>query len=103
MTFPQASRNTDPDTSHQAEAELTATGKRQKQCDAVLEAVTAYPGATAVELSKWSGIDRYAVSRRTADLEYKQLIRKGLKRTCTINKRLMVTWYRSDPKQGELI
>ena len=103
--LPIASRKNDPESSHEAEAEITDSGKRVIQCRQVLAAVREDVGCTAVELSRLHSIDRYAVSRRTADLEDQGLIMKGMRRKCSINKRMMVTWYPRldvDADQGEL-
>ena len=106
MTYPIASRRTDPETSHIAECEITDSGGRDKQCQEVLEAVRKSPGSTAVELASMHGLDRYAVSRRTSDLEAKCLVVKGDRRKCRINKSQMVTWYpviKSNPDQMRLL
>jgi predicted transcriptional regulator len=103
--YPVASRKTDPETSHMAEAEVTDSGGRDKQCQQVLEAIRLDPGSTAVELGHRFGIDRYAVSRRTSDLESRGLVEKGERRACRINGSQMVTWFaiEVDPEQMELI
>ena len=105
MNYPQASRSTDPWTSHAAEFEVTISGKRGTQCNAVLAAIKQHPGSTAVELATWCRLDRYMVSRRAADLFDRGMVVKGDARKCSINKRSMVTWTvrERDPVQGELI
>jgi len=105
MKFPIASRKTDPETSHEAECEITDSGKRDHQCQQVLAAIKESPASTAVELSRMHNIDRYAVSRRTADLFSKGLIFKGKDRKCHINKRTMTVWIafeKPDPEQNDL-
>ena len=103
MTYPQASRTTDPDTSHQAEAEITATGTRQAQADYCYSFVEKHPGMTYRELAKLSGCeDRNMFSRRLNDLRSKHRVTVGDSRRCKIGKRMMQTWY-PVPEQGELI
>jgi hypothetical protein len=102
--YPIASRKTDPETSHMAEAEVTDSGGRDKQCQQVLEAVRQSPGSTAVELASMYHLDRYAVSRRTSDLESRGLVEKGERRACQIKGTQMVTWFavERDPRQSGL-
>ena len=93
MEFPQASRNTDPSTSHEAECRITDIGIRASQCRALYDAIVQTPGYTAVELSREYGFERHMVSKRTADLCSKRLVTKGDIRKCLINGTNMVTWY----------
>lgn len=85
-------RNTDPGTSHLAAERIKASGALGKQQQAVLEAVRQWPGKTAVELAHLANIDRYAVSRRTAELSPVH-IRRGPPRNCTVNGRPQTTWF----------
>ena len=98
--YPPATRATDPDTSRLAEAEITQTGKRGAQCEQVRQLVEAYPGRTSLELSHHSDLDRYQISRRLADLEDADVVRKGEARACSWGRRQMVTWWACG--QGEL-
>lgn len=85
-------RRRDPETSHLAAERIKASGALGHQQAAVLAAVREWPGMTAVELAKLAKMDRYAVSRRTAELAGVK-IRKGQARTCTVNGTPMVTWW----------
>ena len=102
VTPPPNYRKSDPLSSMLAGDEVTNNGVRQNQCDAVFEAVQKSPRRTARELAEEFGIDRYAVSRRLADLAHQGLIRKSSSRTCEIGKRLSCTWAEIDKHQQEL-
>ena len=86
------SRRSDPETSHQAAEKIRRSGELGKQQRAVLEAVKAHPGKTAVELARMAGLDRYAVSRRLPELQPAH-VRRGPPRDCTINRRPQSTWF----------
>ena len=101
--YPPATRATDPDTSRLAETEITSNGKRGAQCEKVLALVEQFPGHTSLELSRYTDLDRYQISRRLADLEDTDIVRKGDPRPCMIGKRQMVTWWPArESGQGEL-
>lgn len=85
-------RRTDPETSHQAAAAIKASGALTKQQHAVLDAVRRWPGKTAVELARLSGLDRYAVSRRLPELNVVH-VRRGPPRACKVNGRAQGTWF----------
>lgn len=100
LRMPRArARDADPVTSHEA-AETEGLGE---QARTVLEAVTRWPGRTAVELAELIAFTRkprqtaeqwrHPVSRRTADLAGKGLIRRGEIRECRLKMRRMVTWW----------
>lgn len=89
--LPRARRD-DPDTSHQAAEAIRRSGELGRQQRAVLEAVKAYPGKTAVELARLAGMDRYAVSRRLPELQPVH-VRRGPPRECTVNHRPQSTWW----------
>lgn len=86
------SRHSDPDPSHQAAEDIRKSGALNKQQHAVLDAVKAHPGKTAVELARLAGLDRYAVSRRLPELQPVH-VRRGPPRDCSINGRPQSTWY----------
>ena len=92
LTDTPRARRRDPQTSHQAAEGIRRSGELGKQQRAVLEAVRAHPGKTAVELAHLAGLDRYAVSRRTAELSPVH-IRRGPPRICTVNGRPQTTWF----------
>ena len=98
-------RRTDPASSRLAAEEVTRTGRRAAQCEAVLALVRKHPRRTSLELSRLSKLDRYAVSRRLPELERRGLIRRGVTRDCTVNGRPMLTWeaVNEDPQQMNLL
>lgn len=91
-----ASRNTDPGTSHQAEASLRKSGELGRRQRQVLEAIGRWPGRTGSELgclmageaiSTTPGLvareNRYLVMRRVNEL-IPQWVRRGQPRTCGV-------------------
>ena len=102
MDYPKASRNTDPWTSHAAEAEMTASGKRKKQADMCLQYVIDNPGRTYRELAQISGVDdRNVFSRRLNDLRTKGKVVSEEPRKCAVSGRSMQVWY-ATPVQERL-
>ncbi len=91
--LPPASRRTDPATSHAAEREVSRSGRRLTQLQAVLADVRSHPGATAGEIARRTGIDRSTVSKRTADLANQGRIDRGQPRECAVHRRQMTTWW----------
>ena len=79
-----ASRRDDPESSHQAEAEHTQTGRRADQQRQAAEAVRRWPGRTSSELARLSGMDRHALGRRLPEIEAGegpgQILRAGERR-----------------------
>jgi predicted ArsR family transcriptional regulator len=94
-------RRRDPATSHQAARELTRSGERTRQIDAVLDALRTWRGPawpTSAELAAAiRTLDRYQVARRLADLEHRGLVRKEAIRACGITGRAAVTWVVAEP------
>lgn len=103
MDMPRA-RRSDPESSKLAAARVAENGTLGRQCECVLAAVRRWPGRTSYELSEniravWrEQLDRYAVARRTWDLERKGLVRKGAARPCRVNGHQAVTW---EPQTGD--
>lgn len=85
-------RLSDPRPSHQAAAEVTASGQRQAQASRVLEMLRRFPLCTSLELAEASGIDRYIVARRLPELEAARLVSRRTARICSYGKRLATTW-----------
>lgn len=87
------SATADPDTSHQAAKEITASGQREGQCLGVLALVKRYPDCTAFELSvKGRTYDRYIIGRRLSELEHGKLIRKSGTKVCGISGHKACIW-----------
>jgi hypothetical protein len=63
-----AARNSDPETSHDAAAAVTASGVRGANAARVLAGVMAWPGRTSRELAELLRMDRHEVARRCSDL-----------------------------------
>jgi hypothetical protein len=83
-------RRSDPETSHLAAERIRP--KLRKQQQAVLDALARWPGSTAVELAKVSGLDRYLVSRRLPELT-PIWVRRGRPRACSVAGTIQGTWY----------
>jgi DNA-binding MarR family transcriptional regulator len=90
---PRLARRRDPSTSHTAGERLRASGKLRAQQRQVLDALTRWPGSTAVELATNSGLDRYLVSRRLPELARVMLVRRAKPRVCKVNGSAQTTWY----------
>lgn len=88
---PVAARR-DPVTSHQAAREITASGKREGQCLAVLALVKKYPRRTSLELSHCGGLERHTIARRLPELEKGGLIKRAGIRECAVGLRLATIW-----------
>ena len=82
-------RRSDPETSHLAAERIKPKLRAQQQ--AVLDALAKWPGSTAVELAKVSGLDRYLVSRRLPELVPVH-VRRGKPRVCTVAGTPQTTW-----------
>jgi hypothetical protein len=88
-----AARTTDPDTSHIAAAEHTASGKRGTNVAHVIDLVRLHPGCTSAELARYTSLTRHECARRLPEAETAGAIRKGEKRRCAQNGSLAVTWW----------
>lgn len=103
MHFPNPiARADNPDTSHQAAAEVTESGTRHKHAERVLELVKAQPGSTATELLRAQGDDpdalnEYQIRRRLPDLVAAGLVVHGRSRICRVRRRQMTTWLPAPP------
>lgn len=92
MKFKKAARTNDPLSSKLAGTQVTAAGTRQRQCEAVLEAVKMYPFYTSRELAIILDCDRYTPSRRLPDLEKEGLVCRCHMRKCLVGGKLSLTW-----------
>jgi predicted HTH transcriptional regulator len=101
-------RATDPQTSHDAARNVTASGTRAAHCATILAAVKANPGSTAGELAEFTGIDRVEVGRRLPDLRNAGQVRNTrnadwgkpsqYSRTCLVYGNKMMTWYATEER-----
>ena len=94
---PPIAANADPETSRLSAEAITASGERDRQVEAVAEAVRAFPGHTTLELAELSGIDRYTLARRVSEAEAQGLLRRGPAKV-QANGRRAEPWY---PCEGE--
>lgn len=94
-----ASRNTDPYSSHAAEAEINKTGLRSAQHKSVLDLVNRFPGCTSDELAKHGGIDRHQTGRRLPELETGGYVYRGPFKRSFVTGRLGISWH---PKTDQL-
>jgi predicted HTH transcriptional regulator len=90
-------RRTDPDTSHQAIADLKASGKHAIQMQAVLTTLRRMTSennlaVTSAELAHHMEVDRHLAGRRLPDLANRGLAKKIGKATCSVNGTRAVTW-----------
>ena len=91
--FPPATRRTDPDSSRQAELEITCSGARVHQAEIVLDLVRRKPGRTSAEYSMHCNLDRWQIARRLPELAAAGLAHKGAMRKCGLSKRSGLTWW----------
>lgn len=85
-------RATDPESSHRAADEVTASGRRAAQIAQVIDAVRHYPGRTSMELADLTGLDRYLLARRLPEAVTAGTVVKGAQRECRVSHRLALTW-----------
>jgi len=98
--WPPASKNTDPESSHEAETIITASGVREKQVQWAFDLVRKHPNMTAKELASMvGGGDKYKtayygirLARRLSDLKNMNKVKAGNMRKCMVSKRKAVTW-----------
>jgi hypothetical protein len=86
-------RNTDPESSHLAAAEITGSGKRRAQQDQTIAAVRKYPGRTSQELANLTGLDRYMLARRLPECVTAGAIKKGALIECTVTRKKAIAWW----------
>jgi CRP-like cAMP-binding protein len=91
--LPARARRSDPDTSHLAAEAVEREGHASRQREACLKVVRATPGLTAAEIAKAAGLERHAPSRRLPELRDLGLVRNLDDRTCTVTRRLSMTWW----------
>jgi CRP-like cAMP-binding protein len=91
--LPARARRTDPDTSHDAAEDVEREGHASRQREACLRVVRDTPGLTAAEIAQAAGLERHAPSRRLPELRDMGLVRNLDDRTCTVTRRLSMTWW----------
>ena len=91
--WPPVSRRENPETSQEAEAVITQTGKRQTHATKVLGIVTAHPGLTTGAIGEISGLGQMETRKRLSDLKNRGLARQGQPRIWHGSGRQNVTWW----------
>lgn len=88
-----ASRLTDPEPSHEAEAHINASGVRKRHQIMTARAVEMFPGMTSLEISEKSHICRYLLARRLPECVTAGSVIRGQERRCSVSGRLATTWH----------
>jgi len=88
-----AARNTDPETSHLADKEITTSGKRVAQIMLVVDKLKNLIGYTSAELSRDTGLDYHMIARRLPDARGLHLVENGESRKCDVTGKKALTWY----------
>ncbi len=91
-----AARNTDPNSSREAAAELKVSGRLDTHAMNVLCAVRQHNGCTSAELGKITRGDRVEFARRLPDLAKLKYVRQGKARKDGICRVACVTWWITD-------
>lgn len=86
-------RRRDPDSSHLAAKEITASGQRAAQQAQAIAAVKQFPGRTSQELCELTGLDRYMLARRLPECITANGVRKGIQRRCSVTGKTALTWW----------
>lgn len=93
---PPIARRVDPRTSHEAAANLEASGQLAGNEQAALALVRLHPGRTGAELDNYANAKKREVSKRLAGLAQKGVIRRGDDdeiRVCSVTKNNCVVWW----------
>lgn len=86
-------RRTDPESSKLAGDALTHSGARGKQKQLALDAVKAHPGRTSLELAERTGLCRFFLAKRLADLNNAGDVHKGALIRCAVSGNLACPWW----------
>ncbi|MCG5538973.1 hypothetical protein [Halorhodospira sp. 9622] len=96
-----ATRKHDPDSSHEAEEVVTASGRRAAQQRQAAEAVRAHPGVTSAELARRSGLDRYMLGRRLPECETAGTVVRGSQVRDPQTGRTGVSWWPAEYREED--
>ena len=88
-----ASRATDPEASHSAEAHINGSGVRKRHQVMTARAVEMFPGLTSLEISEKARICRYLLARRLPECVTAGTVLRGQDRRCSVSGRLATTWH----------
>jgi len=97
--WPPVSRRENPETSHEAEAVITQTGKRQTHAAKVLEIIIDHPGLVTGVIGEMSGLGQMETRKRLSDLKNRGLARQGQPRIWEGSGRKQVTWWPVEVQQ----
>lgn len=86
-------RTSDPVTSHDAAAQVTDGGERQRMMRVAADGLLLWPGLTAKELEAKLGYSDGAIRKRLNDLRLKGEAHTGPARKCTLTGKLAMTWH----------
>jgi hypothetical protein len=85
-------RRDDPETSHEAAAEMHGSEAQGRLVRIAVAQVCEYPGETAKELERRLGVEDGQLRKRLNDAWRMGLISKGEPRRCTVSGRRAQTW-----------
>lgn len=88
-----AARKTDPETSHLAAEEITASGRRAHQQDQAVWAVAKHHGCASAELAAETGFCRFMLARRLPEAAIAGRVYRGGARKCRVTGRMAMTWW----------
>ena len=87
-------RNTDPETSHQAAAQVERSGKAAMRRSMLASYVKEHPGLTNGEIADaLPEIGYQETTRRMGEVEKLGLIRRGEPRVCSVHGTKQATWW----------
>jgi len=80
-------RSSDPATSHAAAGAIEEHGTGRRQREICLEEVERFPGQTAAEIARNTGLERHVPSRRLPELRDNGFVENGPSKICAITAR----------------
>jgi hypothetical protein len=86
-------RRHDPETSHQAAAEVTANGTVTRHADIIHAYLREHPGETNAQIAEGCGLTYIQVNKRMIDLERENRVIRGAAVKCPIHQRNMTQWF----------
>lgn len=86
------SRTSDPQTSHDAAAQVESVGTAASHRATCLDEVIRQPGQTAAEIARRAGLDRHIPSRRLPELRAAGLVYNDEARVCRETGNSSMTW-----------
>jgi hypothetical protein len=93
-------RTADPETSHEAAAQVEASGVANDQRSRCLTEVRRLPGQTCGEIASHIGLDRHATGKRLPELRDAGLVKNGGTRICLEQGSRQMVWEPTDLKHA---